>query len=442
MKFKLLKRIIAFSLFGVLLGGCDRSNPANNSPGVPFSVVQADAAPISTHPAEDHVTSNSLITGINDFSLKLTAMLADRIGSDANLVCSPFSAWLPLAALANAANDDVKAALLAALCSAEVNTEEMNIAALSALRGLTARRSAAESSNSPLRVVNTIFVDSGLTPRADFVRLFADYYQGTTIKIDFASDDAARAVNRWADENTGGLITEIITEFAPSTVAAAASAVYFSDQWRREFNPAKTKSDVFHSPTGDEEARFMLRDVIAESYYEDERVQALPLEFRTGGGMYIVLPKDGNAAGLLSSITGKYFDELREKSKLASGRLLLPRFSVDSGIMSLGDLLSDLGVLLFNENGAPLTGGLVEDGIPMWLSDIVQRACITVDERGVAAAAVTIAPVDGDSPIQEPISSFEMKCDKPFVFMLYADTSGGTKQLLFTGAVNHPASSA
>jgi serpin B len=164
----------------------------------------------------------------------------------------------------------------------------------------------------------------------------------------------------------------------------------------------------------------------------------MPLGFATGGGLFIILPKDGDATGLLSAMTAEYFDEIQANTENATGTLLLPRFSIDSGIMSLRDILTALGVPLFDENSAPLTGGLIEEGNPVWLLDAVQRAFINVDEKGTTAAAVTVVAADDSEMPGEikPEVPFYMKCDKPFVFVLYAD-AGGVTVPLFTGVVNH-----
>jgi len=55
---------------------------------------------------------------------------------------------------------------------------------------------------------------------------------------------------------------------------------------------------------------YMLREGNSQDYYEDERVQAMPLRFKTGGCMYIILPKTGDAVQLLSSMTTDYFTEI------------------------------------------------------------------------------------------------------------------------------------
>lgn len=202
-------------------------------------------------------------------------------------------------------------------------------------------------------------------------------------------------------------------------------------------DPDDTKEDVFHAPIGDTTAFYMLReDNTSMSYYEDSQLQAVSLRFKTNGGMWILLPKDGNAAGFLSSMTGAYFEEISQNRRVKQGKLLLPRFSINSGVMELGDILTALGVSLFDKNNTPLTGGLVEDDLLVWLSSAVQKAVIEVDEKGTTAAAVTVMAGGGTAALPSG-ESFEMICNSPFAFVLYGDTGNG-EQILFTGIVNQP----
>jgi len=182
----------------------------------------------------------------------------------------------------------------------------------------------------------------------------------------------------------------------------------------------------------------MLREGDGQTYYEDSKVQAMPLRFENGGGLYIILPKTGGAAQLLSSMTNSYFNEMQRGSVQATGKLLLPRFSIESTIEGLKDALVALGVPLFSKEAAPLTGGLIEEPLLVWLSDAIQKAVIKVDEKGTTAAAVTVVEGATSSGPPEPTAPFEMICDKPFVFILYEFTYDGGSQILFTGIVNQP----
>ena len=115
----------------------------------------------------------------------------------------------------------------------------------------------------------------------------------------------------------------------------------------------------------------------------------------------------------------------------------MPRFSIENTLDGLKAALEDLGVPLFDEASAPLTGGLIQEGLRVWLSDAIQKAVITVDEKGTTAAAVTVLPANATS-MPMPTVPFEMICDRPFVFILYNYTYDGGNQILFTGLVNKP----
>lgn len=441
-KTKIISIALASILIVSLFAGCT-TNPTTNNNKSAVNMIDLTAKDLlEPEYGEENMVAETVASGANDFAFQLSAALAETVDND-NFVCSPYSVWIPLAALVNAVDDESKDSLLSALNASGISEEDINNAASRMLYDLTKQRDKEfaeeynESYYDPLKIANAIFVDNDLTLKKEFAQSFIDYYRGNIMNVDFSSDEAVDAVNKWASENTEGLISNIIQEFEPDTIAAIANAIYFSDRWDWEFNTENTTEDIFHSPTDDTTAFFMLREGDNQTYYEDDKVQAMPLRFKTGGGMYIILPKDGDATGLLSSMTSEYFDEIKEDSIQATGKLLLPRFSIESDVMELKDTLMALGVPLFDEDAAPLTGGLVEENIPVWLSSAVHKAVIEVDEKGTTAAAVTVMGAAGASmPI--PTEPFEMNCNKPFVFVLYGDTYDGGNQILFTGIVNQP----
>jgi serpin B len=433
-----MKNISIFILFVVsfsLMFSCGTSNDNDGSINIVNVTAKALQAPVYGEIIQEFRTAAN---GANDFAFRLSAILAKNAGSE-NFVCSPYSVWMPLAALINATDTQYKDVLLTALGAAGISQDDINNAASRMLYDLTklGDKEYKEYYN-PLKIANAVFVGNKVTLRKEFAQAFMDYYRGNSINVDFSSRDAVDAVNRWASKNTDGLITNLVQQFDPSTVAAIANAIYFSDRWDWEFDSKKTKEGVFHAPKGDTTAWYMLREGRDQLYYEDEKVQAIPLRFKHGGGMYIIRPKNGDAQTLLSSVmTNEYFNEINRNSFLAEGKLLLPRFSIQNDIKGLKEALKALGVPLFDNESAPLTGGLIEENIPVWLSDAIQKAVIHVDEKGTTAAAVTIMLGAGSAGPQ-PNTPFEMICDKPFVFILYERTHDGGNQIFFTGMVNRP----
>lgn len=417
-------------------------NPVDSSDDsvVRIANVEARALTPST-PGEQDKETAAIISGANDFAFDLSEALMND-AEDENFVYSPISVWLPLAALTNAMDAQDAQSALAVLGAADSNVSDLNNAASRMLYDLLRQENAVSEEEStklmpagfhnPVAIANAAFVDKDNTLQQGFAQSFADYYRGAAMSVDFASPEAVGLINQWANDNSNGLIPEIVQDFDAGTAAAIANAVFFSDRWDWEFNPDLTEEDTFHAPGGGIEANFMMSESDLHVYYEDDKVQAMPLAFNHGSGMLIVLPQNEDANGLLASMTSDYFREILNDASQSSGKLLLPRFSMDSGVLDIKPALEEIGLSnLFDEAEAPLTG-LVEES-PLWLSAAVQKAHIEIDEMGATAAAVTAMHAAGiEEP--EPTEPFEMKCDRPFVFVLY--DRGGV--ILFTGIVNRP----
>ncbi len=404
-----------------------------------MSVVPVTENPLVKPDYEvDDPQAEQAALGANDFAFRLSAALSQQEQGE-NLICSPYSVWLPLAALLNATNEQSKPALLEAIGAAGLTTEEVNRAAARMMYFLTKEQAfegklpGKQDYYTPLKIANAVFVSREEVLQQSFAQTFADYYKGASINVDFTSPDAAKAVNRWAAENTEGLIKEMVNEFDPNTVAVIANAMYFSDTWQWKFDPEKTEEGVFHGIAEDSKADFMLKQGDGITYYEDERLQAVCLPFGSAAQMTVLLPVNGDGDGLLQAMTADYFAQIHEEADGCTGRLLLPKFEIESELMPLSDILMAMGVPLFE--GAPLTG-LIEADIPVWLDQAVQKAAIKVDEEGTTAAAVTLMATLGGYP--RPSEPFEMVCDKPFVFILSSYTQDGGDQILFTGVVNKP----
>jgi len=373
--------------------------------------------------------------GANDFAFRLGADLIKN-NDGKNFVFSPYSVWLPLAALVNAAADEYKTALITALGASGITEEDMNRAASRMLYDLTDERNqGSEGYHNPLKIANAIFVDKKYTLRRDFAQAYMDFYRGSSIGVDFTTHDAVDAVNRWASRNTDGLITDLIQEFDPASVAAIANAIYFSDRWSWEFDAEETEEGLFYGPGGESSAFYMLHEGPNQSYYEDDKVQAISLGFKHSAGMTIILPKTGGAEALLSSMTNDYYTRIRGNFLRGEGKLLLPRFSIETDVEGLKDSLETLGVPLFE--GGPITA-LIEEPYTQVLTDTIQRAVIKVDEKGTTAAAVTVLVMGNSASGPQPNVPFEMICNRPFMFILSDYTNDGGSQVLFAGIVNQP----
>lgn len=420
------------------LAACGKPEASDDGGGL--ASLPETAAPLEDPQESDMEGAEVIARGANDFALRLSAAVMlgveETVGAGANFVCSPYAVWLPLAALSNATAPAAQDALLASLNVPGIRAEELNRAVSRMLFDLTGQREREYDlgETASLHLANAIFVSEDFTLREEFGRIFYDFYRGAASQLDFRDPASADVMNSWAAEQTKGLIDSIVGALDPNAAATIASAIYFSDRWSYAFDPAETREDTFTTREGESLAQYMYRDDAYHWYYEDESLQAISLSMQKGA-LWVLLPREQSAEELLASLDMDYFDTIRAIDAHSTGRLLLPKFQLDTGLR-LGDVLSALGVPLFDGAQAALTGGLVEGETPLFLTDAVQKAIIDVNEEGVTAGAVTVMDAGMGGP--EPTEPFEMICNKPFVFLLTGYTCDGGELILFSGIVNDP----
>ena len=457
------KQIAAFMAAGallaqtVLLGACADAGTAETAGSTAAQTMQQEedgvqtaeetAQPETTQAPLEEVSSETGETGrqqedqdgVNGFSFRLTQALLEEKEAGENLVASPYSVWLPLAVLSNAAEDEANEALFKALGEAGISCGELNDTAAALQNALLGKDLAADAEanggtyESPVKIANALFIGEGVQPKEEFQTAFENSYDGKLFSVDFSDPSAIEEVNGWAAEQTGGKITELVESFDPATVAAIANALYFSDSWATPFPTQNTQAGTFNGAVFEEEAQLMHQKFTQATYYEDETMQAVLLPTMSGGQMIILLPVQGTAPEeLLAGMDAQKLEEIMA-ADFATVELTLPRFDLASPVFSVKEAMEALGITLTDGMDPHLTG-LVE-GEALYISDAVQKATVEVDENGLTASAATVMGIERMSMPMET-QPVEMICDRPFAFVLTADGREAGQQVLFTGVVN------
>ena len=376
----------------------------------------------------------------NGFALRFTEALLKQKKEGENLIASPYSAWLPLAALVNGCSGETQEQLLKVIGEAGIDAETLNkmVKAINAGLSQEERQKSyeeyGETFESPLKIANALFVQKDAAVNQTFEQLFSDNYDGKLFSVDFSDSSAANAINSWASEKTDGKITEIVDSFDAGTVAAIANALYFSDSWSSQFLEENTTDGTFHGAKQDENAAFMNQELSDGIYYEDETMQAVVLWTTSGGQMVLCLPKDGySAEEALQSLTTEKLQKISE-ADYRCVQLSLPKFKLESNVFSIKEALEAMGVPLMQATDAALTGVLENEAL--YISSALQSAMVEVDENGLTAAAVTVMGLEKMAlmPETDPI---ELTFDRPFAFVLTGNGEDAGDQILFKGVVNH-----
>ena len=114
--------------------------------------------------------------------------------------------------------------------------------------------------------------------------------------------------------------------------------------------------------------------------------------------------------------------------------LSLPRFKMTQQF-GLSDALTAMGMRkAFDKDAADFTG--IEATRGLFLSAVIHKAFVDVNEVGTEAAAATAVVVGRAMAIQRPQPPIVFRADHPFVFLIRDNRSGG---ILFMGRVVNPA---
>ena len=447
-KKQMLALFMSLSLLaqGMLFGGCGQKSIGEQPAQTRTETEEAQSVETTDSKNQDQTTADKTQDQdvaqdeANGFALRFTEALLKQKKEGENLIASPYSAWLPLAALVNGCSGETQEQLLKVIGEAGIDAETLNqmVKAVNAGISQEERRKSyeeyGETFESPLKIANALFVQKDAAVNQTFAQLFSDNYDGKLFSVDFSDSSAANAINSWASEKTDGKITEIVDSFDADTVAAIANALYFSDSWSNQFLEENTTEGTFHGAKQDEDAEFMNQKLSDGIYYEDETMQAVVLWTTSGGQMVLCLPKDGySAEEALQSLTTEKLQKI-SGAEYRCVQLSLPKFKLESKTFSIKEALEAMGVPLMQATDAALTEVL--DNEALYISTAQQSAMVEVDENGLTAAAVTVMGLEKMAlmPETDPI---ELTFDSPFAFVLTGNGEDAGDQILFTGVVNH-----
>jgi serpin B len=145
--------------------------------------------------------------------------------------------------------------------------------------------------------------------------------------------------------------------------------------------------------------------------------------------MVILLPEAGRFDAFEEGLQFQQVSDIIASLQPTEVTLTMPRFGFDS-LFGLKDTLAGMGMPIAFSVEADLSG---MTGSPeLFISDVVHKAFIAVDEAGTEAAAATVATVPASAPLEPPV---EITVDRPFIFLI-RDIE--TDAILFVGRVVNP----
>ncbi|XP_053664650.1 serine protease inhibitor 28Dc-like [Anopheles marshallii] len=299
-----------------------------------------------------------------------------------------------------------------------------------------------------VQLANGIFLQQGLMNSTNFVRLAKELYQAQIEQVNFKDQPhiARATINHWVNESTRGRIEEILPDdLDTSTQMVIANALYFKATWETFFNEPQFTRDQPFFPDGEDQPAVMVPTMFASGcfpYYAspelNARIMAFPYRNRTTS-MYIILPNDSNRAKvrqLQAQLSSAALDQLIGRMRLQKAIVQFPRMHA-TNTYDLKRALQQLGLrTLFDrtKNNLKIAASNGRSGSEgrsrkLYVSEMVHKIDLDVNERGTEGGAVTITAMERSLP---PVN---FRARGPFILAIRHDP---TKMLLFYGAVFDP----
>ena len=276
-------------------------------------------------------------------------------------------------------------------------------------------------------MANALFVNPKWKLKEDFRSQAVGNYQAW-----ISNDLNVKSVNDWCNTQTRGMIPQMVDEIDPNTLLTALNAVYFESQWSDTFDANGTRLKDFTLADGTSVKLPLMHQKHLFCYGEGKGFAMLTMPYTDGCSMVVLLPdEDSSLDRLLSSIGYDDFNKVWKKSTTCRVDILLPRFETEVEL-PLIPVMQLLGVRsMFDARRADYSHlAYVERGVPVYVSEMKQKARIEVSETGTKAAAVTEQSflVGAARPPQYRNCMFH--ATRPFLYMIKDNITGA---ILFIG---------
>ncbi|MBU1149008.1 serpin family protein [Patescibacteria group bacterium] len=292
-----------------------------------------------------------------------------------------------------------------------------------------------------LKTANALWAQQDFTFLDSYFNLIEEYYGGRSTNLDFKNDPAnsSATINKWVEDQTNGKIKDLISKEAITydTKLILTNAIYFYGEWLEQFKKDNTKQDDFRiTPGNTVQVDMMSMSGEKFNYMENNQLQMLELPYQGEElSMLILLPKNDDIAGLEKSLTNKRFSGWKnDLTKEKEVNIYLPKFTFEKSF-SLSQILKEMGMpTAFSTKLADFTQMSDESGGILYISDVVHKAFVEVNEEGTEAAAATGLIMLGVSEsVSDPVVTF--RADHPYIVIIQEKNTGN---LLFMGRVSDP----
>jgi len=429
MNTKNMKRII-YLMMVVLVASCSDSKLPEEGTTPP----EQPEVPIEMEPARAitlQPQTRAILEQNNSFAFNFFKAVSQDPQQGENLFLSPYSVSAALGMLYNGAEGETKAEIAKVLGMDGYTPEEVN----RYYQELTTALLEVDPFSS-LGLANAIWANKGIPLKNSFVEVNQNYYDAEVSTLDFSLPSALQAINSWSNEKTNGTIPKILETIDPQTLVILANAIHFNSFWTWDFDKSQTVNKTFHNIDGTTSmVPMMHQKQMVMKYAQMNSCGMVTLPYANGAfAMNLILPEEGeDIDALIEDIDSESWEIMRNhaSNSYVKVTLSMPRFKVENKL-GLVDILKGMGIQKAFSGVEADFSAMLDIDIIAFISEVIQKSYISVDEAGTEAAAVTVIVLStsmGPMPNPEEVT---MVIDRPFIFTITEQSTGA---ILFMGKI-------
>lgn len=394
----------------MMMPGCDRNFALDSNDPV---IVEREASSLE----------KTVARADNRFGFNLFRQL-NTDTADSNLFISPFSVSMALGMTLNGAAGQTEQDMQQTLELTGLTRQEINETCQSLMELLPF-----QDDRVLFEIANSIWIREAYPVLPAFVEMNQTYFDAMIREMDFSKSDALDIINEWIEDKTHGKIEEALDYIPPNVVMYLINAIYFKGAWMYEFDPEKTYDASFETPRGPETCKMMHHPEVTLMYYQNADFQAVDLPYGNGKfSMSVLLPAPGKSVDeLIAGMTDTDWNTWIARFDSATIQLDLPRFKIEYGTLLI-DALTAMGMGVAFGSAADFSR-INPDG-NLFISRVIHKTFVEVNEEGTEAAAVTIVEM-----LESTSIGLSMIVNRPFLFFIWDHTTGA---ILFMGKIVKP----
>lgn len=278
-------------------------------------------------------------------------------------------------------------------------------------------------------LANSFWANDKMPFNADYQNRLKENFKAEVRNIDFGNKEKALGeINGWVSEKTHKMIPSVLNDYSDDIAAVLINTIYFESAWANKWIINEDSKQTFTLSDGSTKEIPLMRND-GNNYFENGAATAFSCRYLNGLEFIGILPKQ----------TGDFTIESLDIPSLLESRsseydvsAAMPRLEFETEL-PLTESLKAFGLSdIFDRDNADFSG--ISD-VPLFVSSILQKTKLELDENGTKAAAATVITMDTNAvmPIERELK--EVTLDRPFAFMIY---DRAEDQIVFLGKVTDP----